>query len=70
MNSPLDASVRGGHVTVDFPGSKEACEELIRRKFIVDYRPGSGIRIAPHFYNERDEIDAVFSEIRKIIDRR
>jgi len=70
INSPLDSKVRGGHVTVDFPGSKEACDELIRRKFIVDYRPGSGIRIAPHFYNERDEVDAVFSEIRKIIARR
>jgi len=70
INSPLDSKVRGGHVTVEFPGSKEACDELIRRKFIVDYRPGSGIRIAPHFYNEREEVDAVFAEIRKIIDRR
>ena len=70
INSPLDSKVRGGHVTVDFPGSKEACDELIRRKFIVDYRPGSGIRIAPHFYNEREEVDAVFDELRKVIDRR
>jgi kynureninase len=70
INSPLDSKVRGGHVTVEFPGSKEACDELIRRKFIVDFRPGSGIRIAPHFYNEREEVDAVFAELRKIIDRR
>ena len=69
INSPLDHRVRGGHVTVDFPGSKEACDELIRRKFIVDYRPGSGIRVAPHFYNTRDEVDAVFAEMRTIIDR-
>jgi kynureninase len=70
VNSPLDSAVRGGHVTVDFAGARGACDELIRRKFIVDYRPGSGIRIAPHFYNTRDEVDAVFSEIRKIIDGR
>jgi kynureninase len=70
INSPLDSRVRGGHVTVDFPGSKQACDELIRRKFIVDYRPGSGIRVAPHFYNSRDEVDAVFAEIRAIIDGR
>jgi len=69
INSPLDARARGGHVTVDFPGAKQACDELIRRRFIVDYRPGSGIRIAPHFYNTLDEVDAVFSEIRAIIDR-
>jgi len=68
VNSPLDARVRGGHVTVDFPGAKAACDELIRRRFMVDYRPGSGIRVAPHFYNSRDEVDAVFAEIRKIVD--
>jgi kynureninase len=67
VNSPLDARVRGGHVTVDFPGAAAACNELIRRKFIVDYRPGSGIRVAPHFYNTREEVDAVFGEIRSII---
>jgi kynureninase len=70
VNSPLDPAVRGGHVTVDFPNAKSACDELIRRKFIVDYRPGAGIRIAPHFYNSRDEVDAAFAEIRKIIDGR
>lgn len=68
VNSPLDAEQRGGHVTVDFPGAKAACDELIRRKFIVDYRPGSGIRVAPHFYNTRAEVEAVFAEIRSIID--
>ena len=70
VNSTLDWRTRGGHVTVDFPGAHAACDELIRRKFIVDYRPGAGIRIAPHFYNTREEVDAVFSEIRKIIDDR
>lgn len=70
VNSPLDPLVRGGHVTVDFPGAEGACAELIRRKFIVDYRPGAGIRIAAHFYNTLDEVDAVFDEIRKIVDGR
>lgn len=66
VNSPLDTSQRGGHVTVDFPGSEGACAELIRRGFIVDFRPGSGIRVAPHFYNTRDEVEAVFAEIATI----
>ncbi len=70
VNSPLDHRVRGGHVTVDMPDAHAVCDELIRRKFIVDYRPGSGIRIAPHFYNTKDEVDAVFAEIRKIVDAR
>jgi selenocysteine lyase/cysteine desulfurase len=32
----------------------------------VDYRPGVGIRISPHFYNTMDEIDAVMAELARI----
>jgi len=67
VNSPLEAARRGGHVTVDFPGSAAACAELLRRGFMVDHRPNAGIRIAPHFYNTRDEVAAVFAELRSII---
>jgi selenocysteine lyase/cysteine desulfurase len=35
---------------------------------MVDYRPPLGIRIAPHFYNTLDEIDAVTSEMARIRD--
>ncbi|HXN08732.1 MAG TPA: aminotransferase class V-fold PLP-dependent enzyme [Candidatus Acidoferrales bacterium] len=70
INSPLNSNSRGGHVTVDFPGSQAASEELIRRGFMVDYRPKAGVRIAPHFYNTSEEVSAVFEEIRSIIDCR
>jgi kynureninase len=70
LNSPLNPKARGGHVTVDFPGSQAASEELIRRGFMVDYRPKAGVRIAPHFYNTSEEVSAVFEEIRSIIDSR
>lgn len=66
VNSPLDPARRGGHVSVDFAGAQEVSEELIRRRFIIDYRPGAGIRIAPHFYNTDDECDAILDEIRAI----
>ena len=68
VNSPRDPARRGGHVSVDFPGAQAACAELIKRKFIVDYRPGAGIRIGPHFYNTLEEVDAVVAEIRAIRD--
>jgi len=32
--------------------------------------PGVGIRLSPHFYNTRDEIDAVVAEIARIVERR
>ena len=66
VNSPHRAEQRGGHVTVDFPGSEAVSKELIARRFIVDYRPGAGIRIAPHWYNTDDECDAVLDEIAQI----
>lgn len=70
LNSPQAANERGGHVTVNFPEAQDACAELIRRRFIVDYRPKAGIRIAPHFYNTPEEVTAVFAEIRAIRDGR
>lgn len=73
VNSPREAHRRGGAMTVDPNGikqgklsTKEVNDELIRRRFITDYRPPTGIRIAPHFYNTMDEVDAVIDEMRKI----
>lgn len=67
VRSPLDARRRGGHVTID-PGDAERVHaELIARKFVVDHRPGSGIRVAPHFYNTADECVAVLDEMAKIV---
>ena len=66
VNSPVDARRRGGHVTVHLPDAEAVSQELIRRRFIIDYRPGAGIRIAPHFYNTDDECVAILDEIRTI----
>ena len=72
VNSPRDKSKRGGAVTIDPAGkgakfdTKAICDELIRRRFIVDYRPPLGIRVAPHFYNTMEEVDAVMEEMKKI----
>ncbi len=41
-------------------------KELIRREFIVDYRPGAGVRISPHFYTTDDELELVIKEMKKI----
>lgn len=66
VNTPADPEKRGGTVSVDFEGSESACKELIRRRFIVDYRPKAGIRISPHFYTTDEECDATLEEIKKI----
>lgn len=66
LNSPRPAAQRGGSVVFDFVGAADVCRELNRRKFFCDHRPSAGIRIAPHFYTKREEIDLLFAELKKI----
>lgn len=66
LNSPRAAERRGGSVVFDFVGAADVCRELNRRKYFCDHRPGAGIRIAPHFYTKREEIDLFFGELKKI----
>jgi kynureninase len=66
VNTPRDPSRRGGMVCVDFPGSEAVHLELLRRRFLIDWRPKCGIRISPHFYTTDDEIEAIFKEIGRL----
>jgi len=66
VNSPRDEKHRGGAITINVPNAEEASKKLIEKRFFVDYRAGSGIRIAPHFYNTMDEVDATMNELKKI----
>jgi kynureninase len=52
---------------VDVPNGAEVTQELLRRDFLVDYRPGAGIRIAPHFYSKDEELSMVIREIQSIV---
>ena len=49
------------------PHAGEVVRELAARQILVDYRPGAGVRIGPHFFNTDDEVDAVISEIKTIL---
>jgi kynureninase len=57
LNTPTKDEERGGTVVIDVPNGEGASQELLRRNVIIDYRPGAGIRMAPHFYNTEAEID-------------
>ena len=67
VHSPLDPSLRGGTVILDIPNGREVTAELIRRQILVDFRPGAGIRIAPHFYTSDDEIEHTIHELKSIV---
>ncbi len=66
INSPMDATQRGGSVIIDIPHAQEIVQELEKRNFIVDFRPNAGIRIGPHFFNTDDEMAALIGEIRNV----
>ncbi len=70
VTSPRDPARRGGTITVAVEHAASVTRELIRREFIVDYRPGAGIRISPHFYTKDEELELVVREMRDIIDTR
>jgi kynureninase len=70
VTSPRNAADRGGTVTIGHEDAGAITNELIRREFIVDYRPGAGVRISPHFYTKDEELELVINEMTKIRDTR
>jgi kynureninase len=67
LNTPLDAAERGGAVVLDVPHAEAVSTDLLRRNIIIDYRPGAGIRMAPHFYNNEDDIDDAMKVLDDVI---
>jgi len=70
VTSPRDPAQRGGTITVWDDNAAAITKELVRREFIVDYRPGAGVRISPHFYTTDEELELVIAEMKKIRDNR
>jgi kynureninase len=67
VTAPRDANRRGGTVAFDVPHAREVAQALLARDVIVDYRPGAGIRVAPHFYTTDDEVESVVGTIDEIL---
>ncbi len=70
INSPRDPSKRGGSVIIGVPDAESVAHELAARDILVDFRPGAGIRVGPHFYNTDEELEALVEEIRNLTQRR
>src|SRR5260370_40236024 len=68
VTSPKNPAQRGGTITVWDDNAAAVTKELIRREFIVDYRPGAGIRLSPHFYTQEEELGLVIDQMKKIRD--
>jgi len=70
VTSPKNPAQRGGTITVWDDNAAALTKELIRREFIVDYRPGAGVRISPHFYTKDEELELIIAELKKIRDQK
>ena len=70
VTSPRDPAQRGGTITVAHEYAAAMAKELVRREFIIDFRPGAGIRISPHFYTTDRELELIIEEMKKITEAR
>jgi kynureninase len=62
-----DPNRLAGTVAVSVPDALEVARTLNARDIVVDYRPGVGIRLAPHVYNTPEEIDRTIDAIAEIV---
>ena len=67
VSAPRDPARRGGTVAFDVPHAYEVAQALLAREVIIDYRPGAGIRVAPHFYTTDEEVDAAVAAMDEIL---
>lgn len=67
VKTPADDQRRGGTVTIDVPHAEHVTRDLIARDVIVDYRPGAGIRMAPHFYSTEADIDHALAVLDDLV---
>jgi kynureninase len=68
VTSPRDPARRGGTVTIDVDHGAAVVKELNRREIVVDYRPGAGVRVSPHFYTTDDEVEFAVRSIAEIVE--
>ena len=69
VRSPRDPAQRGGTIIVQVPEDRGRAlvAELARREILVDFRPGAGIRIAPHFYTADEELTHTISTLASLV---
>ncbi len=69
VRAPRDPERRGGTVAFDVPHGYEVAQALLARDVVIDYRPGAGIRVAPHFYTSDEELEGAVGAIDEILEQ-
>src|SRR5262252_6123689 len=68
VNSPRDASQRGGSVMIYVEDGPAMVKRLAERKVFVDCRPGVGLRMSPHFFNTDEEVQEAMEILAQLMD--
>lgn len=69
INTPLENERRGGSVMIGVADAKTTVERLAERKVFVDWRPGAGLRISPHFFNTDNEVEEALQILAELIEQ-
>lgn len=68
INTPLEQDQRGGTVMIEVDNARVMAERLAERRVFVDWRPGAGLRVSPHFFNTDEEIEEALHILAGLID--
>jgi kynureninase len=68
VGSPREPARRGGTVCLEVPNAEKVCARLLAEDVLLDFRPGVGLRLAPHHYTRDDEVDEVMRRVRRAVD--
>lgn len=67
INTPPELEQRGGSVMIGVENAKAVSEQLAERRVFVDWRPGAGLRISPHFFNTDEEVQEALQILADLI---
>lgn len=70
VHAPRNPVERGGTVAFNTPQAAEVARALLARDIVIDFRPGAGIRVAPHFYTTDAELETCVHAIDEILETR
>ncbi|HEX6883852.1 MAG TPA: aminotransferase class V-fold PLP-dependent enzyme [Planctomycetota bacterium] len=71
--SPLDPARRGGTLTVGLRADESGpafVKALAERQILVDFRPGAGLRVSPHFYTLAEELERFVEVLVELREKR
>ncbi len=68
VKSPRDPKRKGATTSIKVDNPNEV-EQLLKQRKIIASARGEVIRIAPHFFTTRNDIDMVLEELKKLVQR-